>query len=798
MTDQAALADRLIADIDPKTVVDALGTSGDLLDALGARGVHVLAEPPEADPVLADLVLALAAPAVTHTQSRALVARIVARGADVILAPRAEASGGFGVAASVSYWSELFAEHRFFLDADYDAAFLAPLALRFRRVSVLGGSVSLQAELEALAGRLREREQALARLRYRLLEQQRSVGWRVATRASAALRRVLRADRRHSPYWTLRRGLQVLLDDGVREVLGRTRVKLGLAMRGFTMLVQPPGDKRGAIDEQYFIWQEVHRLTDEDLVAMRRAAAALEYRPTISLVTPVYETDERLLRLMIDSVRAQVYDAWELCLVDDGSRKPHVRRVLEAYAERDSRIRVEVRPGNGGIVAASNRALQMARGEFVGLLDHDDELAPDALFEVAALLNRSPDLDLVYTDEDMLDPNGARIRPFFKPDWSPDLLRSMNYITHFSVLRRRLVVQLGGFRPGYDGSQDYDLLLRFTERTARIGHVPKVLYHWRMTPGSAAGSPAAKPFAYEAAQRALEDSLARLGWQGRVRRCTPGIYRTRYAVRDEPLVSIVVAAGDDLALLETCLTDLEDRTRYRRYEIVIADRTGGAAAEVRGRLGARWRVLPVGPSRNLAEAHNAALAEAAGEHVVVMSPGVRAVDGDWLAALLEHAQRPEVGAVGAKLLYADGRIQHAGVVLGIAGPANHAFRNLPGDVGGHWILANVVRNCSAVTGACMMLPRRALREVGGFDPRFEVAYADVDLCLRLRRRGYLVVYTPWAVLSYSEPVHRGRLDLARDEALCWRVWGDAIRRGDPYHNPNLSRASEDWSLEIPG
>ncbi|MGH7391727.1 MAG: glycosyltransferase family 2 protein [Candidatus Rokuibacteriota bacterium] len=797
MTDHASLAERLITELAPKSVLDAFGTSPELLDALGARGLDTVraADGVERD---WDLVLALGAPPLTHAQRRALVARIVAYGSDVILAPRGDEAGGLGVAASVSYWSELFAEHRFFLDADYDATFLAPRALRFRRVSAPVTSLSLEAEVEQLGRRLREREAAVARLRYRLLEQQRDVSSRIAAWMASGLRRLLRAESRRSPYWTLRRTLEVLLDDGLREVAGRTRVKLGLGVRGYGMLVRPPAEKRSDIDEQYFIWQAVHRLAADDMIALRGDAAALQYRPTISIVTPVYETEERLLRRTVDSVREQVYDAWELCLVDDGSRAPHVRRVLEEYAEADPRIRVDFRAENGGIVAASNRGLRMARGEFVGLLDHDDELTPDALLEVVKLLNRSPELDLVYTDEDMLQPDGRRIRPFFKPDWSPDLLRAMNYITHFSVFRRRLVAELGGFRPGYDGSQDYDLLLRFTERTARIGHVPKVLYHWRITPGSAAGSPAAKPFAYEAAQRALEDSRERQGWPGRVRRGTPGIYRTQYLVRGEPAVSIVIPARDGPELLEACVRSIEEKTRYQRYEIVVVGDAGtGTVADALSRLATRRPVHRLDGARTVAELHNAGAARASGEHLVFMSPAVQVLDGEWLTALLEHAQRPEVGAVGAKLLYPDGRIQHAGVVLGMAGPANHAFRHQPGDVGGHWILANVVRNCSAVTGACMMVPRRAFDGVGGFDLRFRVAYADVDLCLRLRQRGALVLYTPWAVLGHADPGRRAVLDLAHDEELCWRLWGDLIRRGDPYYNPNLTRASEDWSLDMP-
>lgn len=534
---------------------------------------------------------------------------------------------------------------------------------------------------------------------------------------------------------------------------------------------------------------------------MKASAKRLRYTPIISVITPIYNPEEAWLRMAIESVRAQSYPHWELCIVDDGSDKPHVRRVLNDYA-KDPRIRITHLPSNEGIACASNHALSLAMGEFVGFLDHDDELSPDALFEVVTRLNENPALDLLYSDEDKLETDGRRIEPFFKPDWSPDLLLSTNYIAHFSVFRRSLLEEVGGFRVGLDGSQDYDLLLRFTERTQKIAHIPKVLYHWRKTSASVASATAARPFAlkpiaYAAARRAVEQALKRRGYEGRVEMVHPGIYMIRYRLKEAPLVSIIIPTRDQWQLLQQCLRSIEEKTSYTRYEIIVLDNDSTDSETLRyfDTIAAKWPVYRYPGPFNFSAVNNFGVAKAGGDYLVFLNNDTRVIRPDWLTAMLERAQHPEVGAVGAKLLYPAGRIQHAGVVMGIGGLAAHAFRNLP-DGQSYFDFADLMRNCSAVTAACMMVRRRVFEEMGGFDERFRVAFNDVDFCLRLRQRGYLIVYHPLALLYHYEYATRGRYHPSEDEELLCKLWGHVIRQGDPYYNPNLTLSREDWSLDL--
>ncbi len=809
-------AERLALDLRPRTVL-LIGGAAAMAGALRAHRVEATwaedFERARAAGLLEqeyDLVVCPAvAERLSEEQRRQVVESISACARDVILGPERDTGAAFGLTGAMSYWSRLFAERGFFLDIDYDASFLTPFARRFRRLDAvtrdaapLDEAATVRREVAAVRRSAEEKDRAILTLRYRLFEIQQSVAWKAASRISAIMERVLRAhSRRLNIYWKLRRTLEVLLDEGPVAVLRRTGHKINLALHGRGLRVRvPPQGIDQDLNVQYSVWMEMHRPTDADLRAMARAAAALEYKPVISVLMPAYETERTLLRSAVESVRAQVYPHWELCVVNDASRKPHVRSMLDEFARKDARVRVEHLPRNEGIAGASSRALAMARGEFVALLDHDDELSPDALYEVARILNEDREIDLVYSDEDKIDVDGRRSDPFFKPDWSPDLLMSMNYITHLSVFRRTLVEDAGGFRRGYDGSQDYDLLLRATELTTKIAHVPRVLYHWRKIWSSAAMSSHAKPYAYDAGRRALDDALRRRGEAGSVESLAvaPGLHRVRRALRATPRVSIIIPTRDRRDLLEQALTSIEEKTDYPDYEIIVLDNDSSEPETLRylETLGGRCQVYRCPGPFNFAAINNLGAARANGEYLVFLNNDIKVSRGEWLRAMLEHAQRPEVGAVGAKLLYPDGRIQHAGLVLGISGPANHAFKGQPGDLLGYRGLTDVVRNCSAVTGACMMVRRARFEEMGGFDPRFKVAYNDVDLCLRLRQRGYLIVSTPFAVLYHYESATRGTLHPPDEEALCWRLWGDVIKRGDPYYNPNLTRAREDWSLNL--
>lgn len=658
----------------------------------------------------------------------------------------------------------------------------------------------LLSQVAALRQGAEEKDELIADVSFHLLAAQRTVGWKTLERFRRVRDRLLPpGSRRRQAYWAARRVVEVLLDEGPRALFRKTGHKIRQALTRQGVLVKSlPQEIPQDLDAQYQVWLQRHRLTRQDIARIKAAVDTFRYAPLISIVTPVYNTDETWLRKAVESVRDQIYPRWELCLVNDTSTTAHVRSVLDEYAAADPRVRVKHLPRNQGVAGASTHALSLATGEFVGFLDHDDELPPDALFEVVKRLNEDPDLDLLYSDEDKLEPDGSRVDPFFKPDWSPNLLLSMNYITHFSVFRRSLLGEIGGFRGGLDGSQDYDLLLRFTEHTDKIAHIPKILYHWRKAPGSAAASNAAKSSAYNAGRRAIEDTLRRRGYEGRVESTMPGRYTVRYRLRGTPLVSIIIPTRDQRQLLQQCLRTVEEKTSYPRYEIIVLDNdsTEPQTLKYLAAIAGKWRVYRYPGPFNFSAINNFGAAQASGDYFLFLNNDIQVIRSDWLTAMLELAQQPEIGAVGAKLLYPDGRVQHAGVILGIGGVAGHAFKYSPGDAQRYFSMSDVVRNCSAVTAACMMVRRRVFKEVGGFDERFRVAYNDVDFCLRLRQRGHLIVYTPVALLYHHESATRGRRHPSEDEDLCWKVWGDLIRAGDPYYNPNLTLSRENWSLRL--
>ena len=641
---------------------------------------------------------------------------------------------------------------------------------------------------------LEERDRRIAELSFQLATMQESAAWKVLE----GLRHMLPHDsQRRALYLILRRAAGVLRQEGPYSLLRKAGRRVHQAITHQRPLLMIPAHYTlQEFNARYQAWLQRNCLSSDDIARMKANLRTRTYTPCISIVVPVYNTDETWLRKAIDSVRAQGYPHWELCLVNDCSTKPQVRSVLDEYGAVDPRIRVKHLDRNVGIAGASAQALSLATGEFVGLLDHDDELSPDALYEVVSRLNQDPELDLLYSDEDKVDLSGLHVEPFFKPDWSPDLLLSMNYITHFSVFRRALLEQVGGFRPGFDGSQDYDLLLRFTEETSRIAHIPRVLYHWRKIPGSAAMSEEAKPYAYKAGQRAIAEALSRRQQDGTVESIVPGRYMVRYQLGGNPLVSIIIPTRDKVGLLRQCLKSIEEKTSYTRYEIIVVD-NGSVEPETIKYLDAissKYRVCQYPGQFNFAAICNFGAVQAKGSHLLFLNNDTQVIKPDWLTAMLEQAQRPEVGAVGAKLLYPDGRIQHAGMVMGINGSTGHAFRYLPRYYQSYCGLAEVVRNCSAVTAACMMVPRAVFDEVDGFDERFRVVCNDVDLCFRIRQRGHLVVYTPQAMLFHHESASRGSLHPLEDQDLFLKQWGDLIRDGDPYYNPNLTLAREDWSL----
>lgn len=527
--------------------------------------------------------------------------------------------------------------------------------------------------------------------------------------------------------------------------------------------------------------------------------------PLVSILVPVYRTPVDVLRRTIESVIQQSYSNWELCLVDDCSRISEIQNLLNDYMARDSRIHATFLRANGGISHASNAALEMAHGEFVALLDHDDELAKDALYHVVEAINLQTDVDLLYSDEDKIDVHGRRYDPFFKPDWSPDLLLSENYICHLLVVRRARLIQAGGFRSDFDGSQDYDLVLRLTGENPRIVHIPRVLYHWRSLPESTATAPDRKSFAAPAAQRAIQAELDRRQVAATVvPGSIPGRWRVRYRFAEEPQVSIIIPAGGKIDLLRTNLSSLFGKTVYRNYEVVVIDNSRETDTQ---KLIERWPDPPR-PIRyldwrnrpfNYSVINNEAARHCQSPILLFLNDDISVIEPDWLQALVELAARPDVGAVGAKLLYPTGNIQHAGVVMGLFDNCGHAFKGLAGDQQHYFDLPDVIRNVSAVTGACLMTRNEVFQAVGGFDEQtFAVAFNDIDLCLKIGNKGYRVLYTPHALLYHHEAFSKTAKDLMPHpaEVAAMRLKWKAVIEADPFYSPNLTRIAEDYSLPV--
>ena len=548
-----------------------------------------------------------------------------------------------------------------------------------------------------------------------------------------------------------------------------------------------------------------------DIEAMTQEIATFHYQPKISIAMPVYNVEEKWLRLCIDSILNQVYTNWELCMADDASTDPNVKKILTEYQQLDERIRVVFREQNGHISEATNSALAIATGEFVALLDNDDELAINAFYEVVKVLNENPELDLIYSDEDKIDMDGNRSDPAFKPDWSPDLLLGTNYISHLGVYRRSILEEIGGFRKGYEGSQDYDLVLRFTEKTTkeRIKHIPKVLYYWRMLPTSTAVDQGSKGYAFEAGLRAVQDALVRRGINGHATHgAANGLYDVYYDIKSDKLVSIIIPTKNGYKDVQRCVSSIIEKTTYQNYEIIMADngstdpKMHELYAEFEQQLPGRFFVESIDIPFNFSTINNRAVKKAHGEYLLFLNNDTEVITENWLTLMVSFAQQERIGCVGAKLLYPNNTVQHAGVILGLGGVAGHGHYGYPhGDLGYFGRLAINV-NYSAVTAACLLMKKADFDAVGGFEEAFTVAFNDVDLCLKVQALGRDNVWLHEAELYQFESQTRGYDDKGKkkkrfeqEKVMMEEKWGPLIEN-DPFYNPNLTRDIPNFSLRI--
>jgi GT2 family glycosyltransferase len=551
-------------------------------------------------------------------------------------------------------------------------------------------------------------------------------------------------------------------------------------------------DRNGA----YQRWTEMCERVRYDPEQALKKIGGFKHQPMISILLAVDNADLSQLGAALVSVSEQYYSNWELCICST-STSTEVTQLLNEFAPADDRVKRTFVTQSTDLAVQLNRALELATGEWVLVLGHDGELTPDALCEVVTTLQET-DADMIYSDEDRLDLNGLRIDPVFKPGWSPDLLLSCNYLGHFCVYRKKLMAGIGGFREGFPGGSDYDLALRFTEHTDRIRHIPRILYHSPLHPDVATPQSPTLPRLSEAGARAVSDALERRQIKGQVESGGgPGLYRVRRIIEEPRRVSMIIPTRDKLKCLERCIAGIEFSTDYHNYEILIVDNGSENADTHRYLQRSPHRVIRSDTPFNFSYLNNLAAKEASGEYLLFLNNDTEVIDPDWLSAMVEQAQRAEVGAVGAKLLYADGCVQHAGVVLGVAGLAGHAYRGVDDQSSlGYLKHKNLVRNYNAVTAACMMIRRDVFLSAGGFNEQdFPVSYNDVDLCLRLRQQGYLVTYTPYAKLYHKESATRGFGPRPEEEAALKARWGDRLT-SDYYYNPNLSSTREDFSPDF--
>jgi glycosyltransferase involved in cell wall biosynthesis len=785
----AATAAHIIATLQPRRIAIAEGAP--LRPALAAAGVALTAADGEAD-------LAIAEPGAPPASFRA--ARVLACAPEGALRP----------------WLEEVAAAGFRPVVDYDAHFLAPTAVLLLRAraapgpamldvfaGLLGTRIALQRREQALASEQQNAEQRIARL---------AEAYRHADRVGAGLRDRLAVTE-------ARLALALYERDAV------SNATLWRASRPLRRLIDAVRPRRAAADAAraqpgttaYQLWVEQHDTPgDAGRAAMRAHIEQFHASPVISVVMPVYDPDPAQLRAAIVSVRAQLYPHWQLCIADDASPSPQVAEVLREQAAEEPRIRLAFCARNGNISAATNAALAMADGAFVALMDHDDLLPERALYEIAAELDLHPDADILYSDEDQIDGKGKRTQPYFKPDWNIDLMLAHNLISHLGVYRRSLVEQVGGMRLGYEGSQDYDLALRIADVTEpdRIRHIPSVLYHWRQHQTSF--SNARRDACIAAARRAIADHLARAGVAEQTQigpvPTIPDWTRVRYALPDPaPRVSIIVPTRDKAELLSRCMQGLLHETDYPDIEVIIAD--NGSHEPQTAALFAqlcrdpRVRVLECPGPFNYSAINNAAVACATGPLIALVNNDIEVIEPGWLAEMAAQALRPEIGAVGARLLFPDRTVQHAGVVLGVGsfdggpGVAGHFSLHDEAASHGYFGASALVHEVSAVTAACMVLRKQLWDEVGGLDAAaLPVAFNDVDLCLRLRARGLRILWTPFAELIHHESASRGD-DLApehraRFESECRTMrnrWGPTLDR-DPFYNSNFSRSDGNFRL----
>lgn len=570
----------------------------------------------------------------------------------------------------------------------------------------------------------------------------------------------------------------------------------------FYKLVVP--DSREYQETRYAKWIANNRLTEEEKEKQRNKK--FEYSPLISIVTPLFNTPKEYFLDYIKSIKNQTYSNWELCLVDASSK---TLDYIDEIIKEDSRIKYKILEENRGISENSNEAIKMSKGEFIALVDHDDIIEENALFEVVEYINKFPETDFIYTDEDKFEENlRDRYFPFFKPDFSPDFLRSTNYICHLSIIKKSLIDEIGMFKKEFDGAQDYDLFLRASEKAKKICHIPKVLYHWRVHNSSTAQNMETKMYAIEAGRKAIQEHCNRIGLpiiSVEVEKPL-GLYRVKYKLKENPLISIIIPNKDSVFYLKRAIKSILKST-YSNYEIIIVENNSKNKKTFKYydiiQKNPKIKVVKYNEKGfNFSRINNFAEKYAKGKYIVLLNNDIKVINENWLEEMLSICQREEVGIVGAKLLYKDKTVQHAGVVIGMGGIAGHVNRTIPDNLPGYYGRVKVINNYSAVTAACLMTKKELYEKVNGLDETLKVAFNDVDYCMKVRDLNKLVVYTPYARLYHYESKSRGYEDTPEKKKrfegeidLFEKKWNKQLKNGDPYFNINLDLYSEQCEIK---
>lgn len=560
-------------------------------------------------------------------------------------------------------------------------------------------------------------------------------------------------------------------------------------------------------DYDYGEWYELTKPSKEDLERQRQEVFVIT--PKLSVVIPAYQTPERYLKEMIDSIRSQTYQNWEICVANGGTSGDRVDKIMSAYAGQDARIKSMNLKENLGISENTNAAVSMAGGDYVILADHDDTLPPHAFYEVVKAINEDPEREVLYSDEDKLDMDGgALFDPHFKPDFNPDLLTSVNYISHLFIVKRELLEQVGGLRNEFDGAQDYDFILRCTEQAKRIYHIPKVLYHWRCHQDSTASNPASKLYAFEAGARAIMAHYERCGISAeRVEKGVDyGIYRTVFKLQDKPLVSVVIPNKDHHRDLDLCIRSLTERATYKNLEFIVVENNSTRPEtwdyyEAIQKEFDHVQVVRWEREFNYSAINNFGVSFAKGDYLLLLNNDTEIIAPGLIEEMLGFCQREDVGAVGARLLYEDDTIQHAGVVVGFGGIAGHTFIGLHEAENSYFHRAMCAQDYSAVTAACMMTRKSVFAQAGGFTEELAVAFNDIDYCMKVCALGKLVVYAPYATMHHYESKSRGLEDTPekvdrfnREVQIFADRWPEILKNGDPYYNSNLTLRKSNFAL----